>query len=273
MTDRDHGKTTARKGDRIEALIALAMIVIIIAFLISQYPVSAVTYPFDVWYRVEPPSGASDEEILIKIRVIHPNTNEPLVAYVTWDYRNIVQRLGDVIVNKIHQNRWDINFYPPDGFCAKGKHRIRISIEDSSGNIVEWMIWEYTITDIVPQVEWFDELSEEAIAKITGPPGPPGEIGPQGGVGETGLMGPQGEIGPQGDQGPIGIGDQGPTGSIGLPGGPGVTGPIGLQGETGKSENAIVLYVSLVLSIIAIGLVLWDHYKDRVEPKDLIANA
>lgn len=242
-------------------------IIVIICYLFSVslsdiVYVSGATYPFNVWYSVEPPNGASDEEILVKIRVTHPNTNEPLVVYVTWDYRPIVQRQGDVIVNRVHQNRWDINFYPPDGLCAKGNHMIRISIEDSSGHVRE-VVWQYTITNIVPQVEWFDDLSEEAIAKITGPPGPPGETGPQGEMGETGPMGPQGEIGPQGDRGPLGEGEQGPPGSIGLPGGTGPTGPPGPQGETGKSENAIVLYVSLILSIFAMGLVLWDHYKER----------
>lgn len=239
--------------------LAIGTIGILVLILSAWYmTASAVTYPFDVWYRVEPPSGSSDEEILIKIRVTHPNTNEPLVAYVTWDYRNIVQRLEDVIVNKIHQNRWDITFYPPKDHCAKGKHMIRISIEDSSGNIVEWMIWEYTITNIVPRLEWFDELSPEAIAKIIGPPGPQGEPGPQG---DSGGLGPQGEVGPPG---PIGeIGTIGPQGLVG-PEGP--TGSPGPQGEVGKSADNRILYSSLILSIISILIVLREHYSKEVKP-------
>lgn len=244
-------------------IIGVFIYILLVSALGMLHPVSAVTYPFTVSYEVLPPSGASDEEILVLIRVSHPNTNEPLWAYLTWDYRTIVQRRGDVVFNKVHQNWWDIAFTPPQDLCSKGKHYIRIRIEDSSGNTVNWPVWEYTITNIVPQVEWFDELSEETIAKITGPPGPPGEIGPQGEVGETGLMGPQGEIGPQGDRGPLGEGEQGPPGSIGLTGGTGPTGQTGPQGEIGKSERPLVIYTSLILSILAMGLVLWDHYKER----------
>ena len=238
------------------ALITIASLVFILS---SWYmTVSAVTYPFDVWYRVEPPSGASNEEILIKIRVTHPNTNEPLVAYVTWDYRSIVQRQEDVIINKVHQNRWDITFYPPKDHCAIGRHRIRISIEDSSGNIVEWMVWEYTITDINPRLEWLDDLSPEEIAKITGPLGPQGEPGPQG------LEGPPG---PQGERGPIGQGEPGTIGAQGLPGLVGSVGPMGPQGEIGQSADNMVLYASLILSIASAMTVMWAHYKKVDKPE------
>jgi len=239
-------------------IMAIILFFIIVLAIATIQPVSGTTYPFDVWYRVEPPSGASDEEILIKIRVTHPNTNEPLVAYVTWDYRNIVQKLGDEVVNKVHQNRWDITFYPPKDHCAKGRHRIRISIEDSSGNIVEWMIWEYTITDINPRLEWFDDLSPEAIAKITGPPGPQGVEGPQG---------PIGPVGPQGDIGPLGQGEPGTIGAQGIPGPVGGLGPQGPQGEMGENADNLVLYASLILSILAMGTVLWGHYK-KVDKTD-----
>lgn len=238
--------------NRFLAIILIASLV----FLLSNWymAVSAVEYPFDVWYRVLPPSGASDEEILIMIRVTHPNTNEPLVAYITWDYRTIVYRQEDVVIDKIHQNRWDITFYPPKEHCSIGVHKIRISIEDSSGNIVEWPIWEYTITDIIPRLEWFEDLSPEAIAKITGPIGPQGEKGPEGPIGP---IGPQGEEGPPGVQGEIGtIGPQGLLGPVGD------LGPQGPQGEIGKSADNRILYSSLTLSIVSILIVLWDRYKE-----------
>ena len=171
MSDRDYGTTSARRGPHILALILIAVIVII-SFYFGQYTASAVEYPFDVKYDVLPPSGASNEQILILIRVNHPNSNEPMWAYVTWDSRIIVKRQGDVIANEKHQNRWDITFYPPKDFCSKGRHTIRIRIEDSAGNIVSWPIWEYTITNTVPKLEWFDDLSSAALAKITGPLGP-----------------------------------------------------------------------------------------------------
>jgi len=262
MTD---GRYSLDRVERdIKILIAIFfIIVVIIAFGIGRFTASAVTHPFTVSYQVLPPSGKSDEEILVLIRVNHPNDNEPLWAYVTWDHRTIVQRQGDVVFSKIHQNWWDIAFTPPQDLCAKGKHHIRIRIEDSDGNIVSWPVWEYTITNTVPQVGWFDNLSEEAIAKITGPPGGQGETGPQGETGETGPIGPQGEEGPPGAQGPIGGGEQGPVGSIGLPGGPGPRGETGPQGETGKSENAIVLYTALILSIASMVTVLWGFYRER----------
>lgn len=239
--------------NRVLAIVLTASLV----FLLSSWymTVSAVEYPFDVNYDVLPPSGASDEEILVLIRVTHPNTNEPLWAYVTWDYRTIVKRQEDVTINKIHQNRWDITFYPPKELCALGKHTIRIRIEDSSGNIVKWPIWEYTITDIIPRIEWFEDLSPEAIAKITGPIGPQGEIGPEGPIGP---IGPQGEIGPPGIQGEIGT-----IGPQGLPGPVGNLGPQGPQGEIGKSADNRILYASLILSIISFLIILRDRYKER----------
>lgn len=215
---------------------------------------SAVEYPFDVTYDVLPPSGASDEEILIPIRVIHPNPNEPLWVYVFWDSRVIVQRQADVIINNVHQHWWDINFYPPKGFCAKGIHTIKIWVEDSSGVIVKWPVWKYTITSIVPRLEWFDELSPEAIAKITGPPGPQGIDGPEG---VPGPIGPQGEAGPPGP-----IGETGTIGPQGFEGPEGPMGPPGPQGEMGENADNLILYASLALSIVAMMIVLWDHYKE-----------
>lgn len=237
-----------------------AGLVILMVSLSLLPSVASVEYPFDVWYRVEPPSGASNEEILIKIRVTHPNTNEPLVAYVTWDWRSVVQRLGDVIINKVHQNRWDITFYPPKDHCAKGKHRIRISIEDSSGSIVEWMIWDYSITDVVPQLDWFDDLTQEEIDDITGPEGPPGEAGPPGPEGPEGKLGPQGPVGPPG---PVGSGAPGPQGEIGPRGivGPQGSGDQGPQGERGPagSFNMIFSIVTVAIAIVAIFIALTSN--------------
>jgi len=221
--------------------------------LLKFQPVSAVDYPFDVTYDVLPPSGSSEEEILIYIRVNHPNTNEPLWAYVFWDSRPIVQRLEDVTVNNLHQHRWDINFYPPDGLCNIGEHTIKIWIEDSENNIVKWPIWKYKITSMVPRFEWWDDLSPEFIAKITGPQGIQGEIGPQGIEGPQGIRGPTG----QGE-----IGETGTIGPQGLAGPEGILGPIGPQGEKGESADNNILYASLVLSIVAMMVVLWGHYKE-----------
>jgi len=232
------------------------------SFLIGGYTASAVEYPFIVNYDILPPNGASDEQILILIRVNHPNSNEPMWAYVTWDSRVIVKRQANVITDKIHQNRWDITFYPPKDFCSKGKHTIRIRIEDSAGNIVKWPIWEYTITNTVPQLDWFDDLSAEALAKITGPPGSQGETGPQGEMGETGAPGP---IGPQGDMGLSIEGETGPQGVEGVQGPigpPGEQGPPG-QGEPGEDADLNILSASLLMSIVSILAIIWSRLKGR----------
>ena len=235
-------------------LLALLMTLIVLPLGSMYQSVSAVDYPFDVTYDVLPPSGSSNEEILIYIRVAHPNSNEPLWAYVFWDSRPIVQRLGDVIENKVHQHRWDINFYPPTDFCDKGIHTIKIWVEDSENNIVKWPVWKYTITSIVPHVDWLDELSPEDIAKMTGPLGPQGEAGPQG---VPGPLGPQGEAGPPGP-----MGETGTIGPQGFEGAEGPMGPPGPQGEIGESADNLILYASLGLSILAMMVVLWDHYKE-----------
>lgn len=229
----------------------LKLIPILLLLTLSLYSptASAVEYPFDVTsYDVLPNYGPSDQEILILLRVDHPNPNEPLWVYVTWDTVPIIQRQEDVIVNKIHQNRWDLTFYPPKDHCAKGDHLIKIRIEDSSGNIVQWPGYSYTITSIVPQLDWFAELNETQLEIIRGPPGPQGEKG------ET-------IVGPMGPEGPIGVGEVGPPGSVGPRGEPGVgiVGPAGAKGEPGDSVDPMISYLALGIASIALILVflLW----------------
>lgn len=216
---------------------------------------SAADYPFDVTcYSVQPPSGPSDQEILILLRVDHPNANEPLVAYIYWDKVPIFQRLGDDVVNKVHQNRWDIFFYPPERLCAKGEHKITFRIEDSTGNAVNWPAHIYTITNVVPQYDWLAELSEAQRELIRGPPGSKGEKGEKG---ET-------IVGPMGPEGPLGVGELGPPGSVGPRGDPGVglVGPAGAKGEPGEpgsSVDPMLTYVAIAFSVAALiaFILLW----------------
>jgi len=236
-------------------VLSIAIIASLVFILSSWYmTVSAVTYPFDIFYDVLPPGGSSNEEILIPIRVIHPNPNEPLWAYVFWDSRVIVQRQMDVVVNSVHLHWWDINFYPPTDLIAKGEHTIKIWIEDSSGNLVKWPVWKYTITDTVPKLEWFNDLSPEAIAKITGP------MGPQGGPGQQGIQGVQGLDGPQGDIGLPGQGEPGTPGAQGEPGPVGSMGPVGPQGIRGVGADNLMVYSAMILSIISIVKAFWGQF-------------
>jgi len=236
-----------------------SLILLSLLFVLLYIPVvAAVEYPFTVVYDVKPPSGPSDQEILILIRVDHPDPNEPLVAYIYWDDVPIFQRLEDVIVNKVHQNRWDILFYPPERLCAKGEHKIKFRIEDSSGNTVTWPIWSYTITDVVPQLDWFDDLTPEELKKITGPPGEKGDkgsTGPPGPQGEKGDEGPRGPTGPRGDVGDKGVqGEIGPIGPTGVQGEIGIPGPVGEKGAVGNL-NAYISGATLLISITALVIV------------------
>ncbi len=217
----------------------------------------AVDYPFDVTYHVAPEFGSSDDEILVLIRVEHPNPNEPLVAYIYWDGRCVVHRESDVIINKVHQHRWDITFYPLKDLCAKKAHAIRIWVEDSDNNIVKWMYWSYQITDVVPQLDWFDDLTDEQIESIRGPPGPQGETG------ETGSEGLQGEQGVPGETGEIGPpGSVGPQGDPGTDGLVGPIGPAGSQGEPGFSVDPMPTYVGVIIAIVAligVAIIMWER--------------
>ena len=219
--------------------------------------VYAVDYPFDVTYAIFPDGGASDEEILIVIRVDHPNSNEPLWAYIFWDSRCVVQRETDVVINKVHQHRWDIAFYPPKDLCAKGSHAIRIWVEDSKNDIVKWMYWSYQITDVVPQLDWFDDLTDKELERIRGTPGPQGEMGKTGAPGPEGVQGIPGE---QGETGPPGsVGPQGNPGTDGLVG---PIGPTGAQGEPGVSVDPTLTYVGTIIAIIAligVAITMWEQ--------------
>ncbi len=177
---------------------------------------------------------------------------------MTWDSRIIVQRQVDVIVNKIHQNWWDISFLPPKDLCAKGEHVIKIRIEDSVGNVEKWPYWTYRITDVVPQLDWFDDLTPAELDKITGPKGdkgavgPAGPVGPQGEQGAAGPVGPPGPKGDVGDIGPQGEGEIGPVGPIGLQG---ESGPRGEKGEVGNL-NMFISGATLLMSIAAL-VIVW----------------
>jgi len=238
---------------------SVLLILVGLVLLLCIPSVAAVEYPFTVVYDVLPPSGRSDEQILIYIRVLdHANSNEPLVAYIFWDGRPIIQRQTDVVINKIHQHRWDITILPPKGLNAKGSHKIQIWVEDTSNVIVKWMYYSYSITDVVPQLDWFDDLTPEELEKIRGPKGDKGDVGPagppgsQGETGETGVGGPPG---PQGDVGDVGIqGEIGPIGPAGIQGELGTTGPQGEKGAVGNL-NAFISGATLLMSIAALVIV------------------
>jgi len=227
-------------------------------FLLVCIPfVAAADEPFKVLYDVMPQKGPSSVEILVYVRAVHPDANEPMWAYVWWDTKCIAMRKEDVVINKIHQNRWDIVFNPPKDLCSKGTHEIRIWVEDSDNNIIK-KYWSYSITNVVPRLDWFDDLTPAELDKITGPKGdtgdvgPTGPVGPQGEQGDAGPVGPPGPKGDMGDIGPPGEGEIGPVGPIGLQGEPG---PRGEKGEVGNL-NMFISGATLLMSIAAL-VVVW----------------
>jgi len=232
-------------------------LVLLLTVSLSSPLAHAVDYPFDVTYEVCPPDGRSDEEILIMLRVSHPNPGEALSAYVKWDGRSIIRRESDVVVNKVHQHWWDLTFYPPKDLCAKGTHPIEIRIEDSSGNVVKWMYWSYHITDVTPRLDWFDDLTDEELERIRGSPGPQGETG------ETGAPGPGGAQGIPGEEGEIGPpGSVGPQGYNGIDGLVGPIGPAGSQGEPGVSVDPMPTYIGVIIAIVAligVAVIMWER--------------
>lgn len=239
------------------AFLRLIPLLLLTVSLSSPLVYAATDYPFDVTYEVCPPEGRSDEEILIILRVSHPNPGEALTAYVTWDGRSIIPRESDVVINKVHQHWWDLTFYPPKDLSAKGTHVIRIRVEDSSGNVVKWMYWSYHITDVVPKLDWFDDLTDKELESIRGAPGPQGETGKTGAPGPEGVQGIPGE---QGETGPPGsIGPQGNPGTDGLAG---PIGPTGAQGEPGVSVDPTLIYAAIITAMIAligVAIIMWEQ--------------
>jgi len=235
-----------------------SVLLILISLIVVTIPcVSAADEPFKVLYDIMPQKGPSSTQILVYIRAVHPDANEPMWAYVWWDTKCIAMRQADIVINKIHQNRWDIIFNPPKNLCSKGTHNIWIWVEDSDNKIIK-KYWSYSITNVVPQLDWFDDLTPGEIEKIRGPKGDKGDTGstgPPGPQGEKGDEGPKGPTGSQGDVGDTGLqGEIGPIGLIGPQGKIGVQGPIGEKGAVGNL-NAFISGATLLMSIAALVIV------------------
>lgn len=187
----------------------------------------------------------------------------PLWLYIFWDDMVIVQRLMDPVVDKIHTYMWDVTFQPPQVplYCKKGSHKVRFRVEDEDANVQYYQL-SFEITDTVPDLSWFDDLTQTELDKITGPPGPKGDPGVQGIPGEDGITGPQGPAGPQGLQGTQG--NPGELGAIGLIGPTGIQGESGLDGSDGKNAPVLLVYGSLILSAFSsLGVLLLFSRRNR----------
>ena len=94
---------------------------------------------------------------------------------------------------------------------------------------------------------------------VEGPPGQPGEKGDKGDKGDQGEPGEKGDKGDPGEPGAMGQdgrdgapGGAGAPGTNGQDGAQGPDGPMGPEGPQGKGANNIMVYLSLLISIIAV---------------------
>ena len=94
------------------------------------------------------------------------------------------------------------------------------------------------------------------VVEVEGPPGHPGDKGDKGDQGEPGAKGDPGTPGQPGAQGEDGRdgapGGAGAPGANGQDGAQGPDGPMGPEGPQGKGANNIMVYLSLLISIIAV---------------------
>lgn len=177
----------------------------------------------DAVYDVMPGRGISTQPILILIRGEPTTSPEPLYLYIYWDgipiiSREICPKLG---TTGTYQRIWDKTIIPPKLYNSYGKHSLQIWVENLNGDR-DKMIYSYTITDGVPNVEKWDDFikdNPDLLKYLIGPEGPKGDTGPRGidGVDAVGTKGDTGATGPQGVPGIQGIsGPRGEKGSAGI---------------------------------------------------------
>lgn len=180
----------------------------------GAYRINAFIYPVD---------GSVETKILMTVRA-DPRHTKPMYLYVFYDDICIIQRRAPFdLTSTVHS--WDCTFSPPKDapYSNKGEHRIRVRI-DNNGVFTEMFVNHFTITEYIPPV----------VEVIEGPLGPQGERGPPG----ESIIGPPGES-IQGEVGPPGESIQGPPGE-------------GRDGSDGKDAPVVLVYLSIVLSIIAV---------------------
>lgn len=232
-----------KKMDKITILLYTIMFLLFIAKSVS---VNAEDESYKINISMYPIRGDSTTNIRLFI------TTEPLTGIGSWtlyvDYvdKNVVNGMSDIRIGKTntYKHQWVVVFNPPFGKEGKS-YTIRIVILTDTGQIREYYR-QFKIVDTIPEIEWFDDLSQKELNAIRGPKG---DIGIQGERGHTGL-GVQGEIGPKGDTGIQGksiIGEKGEEGD---------RGPRGLEG---KSYPVIIFYSGILLSLFSLIFSLWVY--------------
>lgn len=222
----------------------------------------AVTPVFFDGYAVFPSSGDSKTNILAVVRPDKRTDNKPMWLYIFWDDVPLIQRQVDWMDGTTHTYIWDVVFQPPQDqqYIATGDHKITIWVEDFDGDI-QMGVYNFRITEIIPDPEWFDQLSDSALEALRGPQGVKGDTGSTGPRGIQGVQGDVGLWGPQGIQGVQGnIGSQGENGTQGEPGPQGEQGPTGSPGDT-TQLSATLLLTNVAISLIAVAISIYVFRK------------
>jgi len=216
--------------------------------------------------EVFPTKGDITTEISVIVRSYPYYTYNQFFLYILWDDVLVIQRLADINhpgYSNPHEHSWETTFYIPNEYpyTELGLHNVTAIIAAEGEMYRQSTI--FNITNYIPPPDWWEDLPQEFLDKITGPQGPQGAPGPQGSQGVQGKQGPQGPMGPTGPKGDKGDkGDKGNQGLQGNQGQQGIQGPTGNPGESYWGEVIIGVFVS-VLSLAVSIITLFVVRKDR----------
>jgi len=229
--------------NKINKLFGLILLVILISSFSSKIT-SGLKYDIDI--DIKPTSGDSNINIFIFVRTDPIRTKDSWKLYVFWD-DHLITKVNDIYIKttKQYEHSWELNFQPPKDpkYLKLKNHYIEIWVKNSTGH-VESRIKTFKITKTIPQVSWFDELTEKEKEQIRGAKGDKGDKGEIGDKGEKGDKGEQGNIGLEGERGLKG--DRGEKGE---------KGDKGEKGEAGKYP-ILQFYLFGLLSIISVIITL-----------------
>jgi len=227
----------------------LVLGILLVSCLFPLIPVGALEEPpFELNIEYYPKKGTTKTPITVFINTIPLRSYGEWYLYVFWEEVTLVSGRKDITVDETtdwHEHRWVLTLTVPEEKADDKNHMVRIWVMDASGAIVKESFY-FKLTEIIPKLEWFDDLPAEFIADIMGPPG---QLGPQGPRGERGQ---KGEKGDKGD-----IGTSGATGATGSQGETGDRGPQGIQGPSGEAgEDAPVMFVYIGIGLSVFSVIL-----------------
>ncbi len=186
------------------------LLMVLISLSLFAKPVSAEAIT-GATIEVYPSEGDITTDILLKVRGTPIQTVGAHFLYVFWDNKSIVQREEDIpvgIFGEEHIHAWDMNISVPNEFphSELGTHNVTVTIEYGHTEVYRNST-TFEVVNYVPPPDWWEDLPQEFIDEMTGPPGPQGPQGEQGSQGQQGEQGPAGPQGLKGDEG-----DKGDTG-------------------------------------------------------------